>query len=114
MSRKDFLVEIGTEELPPRSLKNLSEAFTAGVAKGLEAANLKQGRVTPYATPRRLAIFIKGVEEQQPEQEIKRRGPPVSIAFDAAGQPTRAAQAFAQTCETTLDSLTRVTEGKGE
>ena len=57
MSRRDFLVEIGTEELPPRSLKNLSDAFTAGVVQGLEAANLKHGKVQSFATPRRLAIL---------------------------------------------------------
>lgn len=114
MSRRDFLVEIGTEELPPRSLKTLADAFASAIVQGLESAHLKHGRMQRFATPRRLAVLIKGLAEQQPEQEIKRRGPPVSVAFDAAGQPTRAAQAFAQTCETSLESLQRVTEGKGE
>ncbi len=114
MSRRAFLVEIGTEELPPRSLKALSDAFTAGIVGGLETAHLKHGRVHSFATPRRLAVLVKGVPEEQPVQQVKRRGPPVSVAFDAAGQPTRAAQAFAQSCETTLDSLQRVVESKGE
>jgi glycyl-tRNA synthetase beta chain len=114
MSRRDFLVEIGTEELPPRALRALSEALGDGIARGLDAAHLKHGRLQRYATPRRLAVLVKGVAETQPEQEIRRRGPPVKVAFDAAGQPTRAAEAFAQSCETSLESLRRVVEDKGE
>jgi glycyl-tRNA synthetase beta chain len=114
MSRRDLLVEIGTEELPPLSLLELSTAFAEGVAHGLAAAQLKHGRVLPYATPRRLAVHVKGVSEQQPDQEINRRGPPVSAAFDAAGTPTRAALAFAESCGTDVASLKRVQEPKGE
>jgi glycyl-tRNA synthetase beta chain len=114
MSRRDFLVEIGTEELPPLALKSLAENFAAGIAKGLEAARLKHGRVQHFASPRRLAVLVKGLTEQQPEQELKRRGPPVTAAFDASGNPTRAAVAFAESCGTSVAALSRITEPKGE
>jgi glycyl-tRNA synthetase beta chain len=67
-----------------------------------------------FASPRRLAVLVKGLAEQQPEQELKRRGPPVTAAFDASGTPTRAAVAFAEACGTTVASLSRMTEAKGE
>jgi glycyl-tRNA synthetase beta chain len=114
MSRRDFLVEIGTEELPPLALKTLAASFAAGIAKGLETARLKHGRVQHFASPRRLAVLVKGLAEQQPEQELKRRGPPVTAAFDASGNPTRAAVAFAESCGTTVAALSRITEPKGE
>ena len=66
MSRRDVLVEIGTEELPPLALKSLAESFAAGIAKGLEAVRLKHGRMQHFASPRRLAVLVKGLAEQQP------------------------------------------------
>ena len=113
VERRDFLVEVGTEELPPKSLRALELAFTSGVRSGLEAAGLTFKSSTSFATPRRLAVWVKKLAAQQPQQDIKRRGPPVSAAFDAAGQPTRAALAFAQTCGVSLESLQRLDEGKG-
>ena len=112
--RRDFLVEIGTEELPPKSLAELSRAFSDGIVTLLAEAGLKHGAVVPYAAPRRLALFVPRLAERQPDQKIERRGPPVSAAFDAGGQPTRAATAFAQSCGTDVASLGRVTEPKGE
>ena len=114
MSTRDFLVEIGTEELPPKALPDLEAAFREGVTSGLAAAGLAHGGVESFATPRRLAVLVRALATRQPEQEIKRRGPPVSTAFDAAGTPTRAANAFADSCGATLAELTRVKEGKGE
>ena len=111
---RDFLVEIGTEELPPKSLPALSQAFTDGIVAGLAAAGVKHGAVQPYAAPRRLAVLVKKLAERQPDQELKRKGPPVSAAFDASGQPTRAATAFAESCGTTVAALGRVQEAKGE
>lgn len=112
--RQDFLVEIGTEELPPKALPDLEQAFAAGIRTGLEQAALPLRALTSYATPRRLAVWVRGLAVQQPEQEIKRKGPPVSAAFGADGQPTRAAQAFADSCGVTVDTLGRVQEAKGE
>jgi glycyl-tRNA synthetase beta chain len=111
--RRDFLVEIGTEELPPKALAELSQAFHTLLAAGLDAANLKHGEVLPFATPRRLAVWVKRLAACQPEQHVKRRGPALSAAFDAAGAPTRAALAFAQSCGTPLEALQRIEEGKG-
>lgn len=114
MSRRDLLVEFGTEELPPLALQDLADAFLGGIVRGLESAHLRHGRTQRYATPRRLAVYVKGLAEQQPEQHIKRRGPPVTAAFDAAGAPTRAAVAFAESCGTSVESLERTQEAKGE
>ncbi len=114
MSRRDLLAEIGSEELPPLALIELADAFLAGVLKGLGEAKLKHGKAQRFATPRRLAVHVKGVAEQQPEIEVNRRGPPVKAAFDATGAPTRAAVAFAESCGASVDALQRVQEPKGE
>ncbi|MCW5572292.1 MAG: glycine--tRNA ligase subunit beta [Steroidobacteraceae bacterium] len=114
MSARDFLVEIGTEELPPKALPELERAFRDGVAAGVDAAGLTHGAIESFAAPRRLAVLVRALATRQPEQQIRRRGPPVSAAFDAAGQPTRAASAFADSCGVGLGELTRVREGKGE
>ncbi len=114
MSARDLLVEIGTEELPPKSLPALSQAFGDGIVAGLAAAGIHHGKVQLYAAPRRLAVLLRRVAERQPDQDIKRRGPPVSAAFGADGRPTRAATAFAESCGTTVEALGRVQEPKGE
>lgn len=113
MSAPDFLVEIGTEELPPKALRELELAFADGIRSGLSEASLKHGDIESFATPRRLAVRVKRIAAEQPDQEIRRRGPPVSAAFDASGAPTRAALAFAQTCGVDVAALTRIDEGKG-
>jgi glycyl-tRNA synthetase beta chain len=113
IEERDFLVELGTEELPPKALLELSLAFAAGMTAGLLQAGLAHGQVQPFATPRRLAVSVKRLAARQREQNLKRRGPPVNAAFDAAGAPTRAALAFAQSCGTTVESLQRLEEPKG-
>jgi glycyl-tRNA synthetase beta chain len=111
--RRDFLVEIGTEELPPKALRPLSDAFVAGLAAGLEKAQLLHAGVKGFATPRRLAVYVKRLAAAQPEQHLRRRGPPLSAAFDDNGAPTRAAHAFAESCGTSVEALERLDEGKG-
>ena len=111
--RRDFLLEIGTEELPPRSLPALQQALVAGLGAGLDKAGLAHGELVGFATPRRLAVWVKRLAAQQPEQHLKRRGPPLNAAFDAAGRPTRAALAFAESCDTRVEALQRLDEGKG-
>jgi len=111
--RRDFLVEIGTEELPPKALRPLSEAFVAGLTAGLEKAQLLHAGVKGFATPRRLAVYVKRLAAAQPEQHLRRRGPPVSAAFDGSGAPTRAARAFAESCGASVEALERLDEGKG-
>lgn len=114
MSTRDFLFELGTEELPPLALPELEQALKEGLRSGLESAGLSHGDIVSYAAPRRLAVLVLALIDKQPEQQIKRRGPPVSAAFDKSGAPTRAATAFAETCGVALEQLGRVIEGKGE
>src|SRR5688572_6191465 len=114
MNRHDFLVEIGAEEMPSKSLAALGESFREGIRAGLEAAGLTYATAQAYFTPRRLAVKVTKLLDRQPEQRVERRGPPVSAAFDAAGQPTRAATAFADSCGVKVDELTRLNDNKGE
>jgi glycyl-tRNA synthetase beta chain len=114
MSKRDLLVEIGTEELPPKSLVTLAQAFADGVGKGVADAGLKHGELEWFATPRRLAVRVMGVADHQPNQEIKRQGPAVANAFDASGVPTRAALGFAASCGVALDQLQQVDGPRGK
>jgi len=111
---RDFLVELGTEELPPLALPELERAFAAGIRAGLAEAALPHGELRSFATPRRLAVWVRDLVVMQPAQAIKLKGPPVSAAFDKDGNPTAAATKFAEKCGTNVAALTRVTEGKGE
>lgn len=113
VERRDFLVELGTEELPPTALRGLEQAFAAGILTGLGKAGLTHSDLVSFATPRRLAVLVKRLVARQPDQDIKRRGPPVNAAFDGAGQPTRAALAFAESCGVPVDALQKLDEGKG-
>jgi glycyl-tRNA synthetase beta chain len=112
-AKRDFLVEIGTEELPPKSLLTLATAFADGIAKGLDGAGLAHGVVERYATPRRLAVRVRRLIEQQPDRAIERRGPPLKAAFDAQGVPTQAALAFARSCGTEVAALEKLETPKG-
>ena len=94
MSNKDFLVELGTEELPPKALKKLSAAFSKGILDGLDEAGITYGETKSFAAPRRLALQISGLALQQADKEIEKRGPSKKAAFDDQGQPTRALLGF--------------------
>ena len=109
----DLLVEIGTEELPPKALRKLSEALTAELTTELEAAGFAHGDPTSYATPRRLAVLIPGVPGTQPDRDVERRGPPLARAFDASGQPTKAALGFARSVGVEVDRLARSESAEG-
>ncbi|MCU7842242.1 MAG: glycine--tRNA ligase subunit beta [Candidatus Thiodiazotropha sp. (ex Monitilora ramsayi)] len=109
-----LLFELGTEELPPKALKRLSQAFTDSFVAGLEQAGLSHGKVTAFATPRRLALLIAECAVRQPDREVERRGPAVKAAFDGEGNPTKAAEGFARSCSTTVDQLQRLNTDKGE
>ena len=113
VEKQDFLVELGTEELPPTALRGLELAFASGVQAGLRKAGLIHGDIVSFATPRRLAVWVKQLVARQPDQDMKRRGPPVSASFDSAGQPTRAALAFAESAGVAVDALQKLDEGKG-
>ncbi|WP_435606878.1 glycine--tRNA ligase subunit beta [Pseudomonas knackmussii] len=105
MSAKDFLVELGTEELPPKALKSLGEAFLAGIEKGLKAAGLTYSAARYYAAPRRLAVQIDQLAVQQPDRTVNLDGPPLQAAFDANGNPTQAALGFAKKCGVDLEQI---------
>ena len=98
MNAQDFLVELGTEELPPKALKSLGEAFLGGIEKGLKAAGLDYANARMYAAPRRLAVLVSGLAAQQPDRTVNLDGPPVQAAFDKDGNPTQAALGFAKKC----------------
>ena len=107
MSTQDFLVELGTEELPPKALKTLAQAFTDGIVAGLQAAGLPHGKVHSYAAPRRLAVLVEQLAQSQADREQAIDGPPVQAAFDAEGKPTQAALGFARKCGVELDAIDR-------
>ena len=105
MSAQDFLVELGTEELPPKALNTLADAFLAGIEKGLQTAGLKFEAKKVYAAPRRLAVLLTALETQQPDRNINLDGPPRHAAFDADGNPTQAALGFAKKCGVELSEI---------
>ena len=109
----DFLVEIGTEELPPRALPDLQAAFTSGLESALRKAKLNCNSLQSFATPRRLAVLVTGLQLTQSSKKVKRRGPPIRQAFDTDGQPTRAAEAFAESVGVTPAKLKILETDKG-
>jgi len=109
----DLLIEIGTEELPPKALRSLSDAFTAGVIAGLKGASLAAQDVVTYAAPRRLAILLKSVPVKQNDQSVERKGPAKKAAFDADGNPTRAVEGFARSCGVSPHDLDEIETPKG-
>lgn len=111
---KDLLVELGTEELPPKALEGLIDSFQWGVKKRLEEAELSFTAVEAFATPRRLALIVRQLAERQPDRTVEQKGPPVRIAFDDSGQATKAAEAFASKCGVSVDELDRTSTDKGE
>jgi glycyl-tRNA synthetase beta chain len=110
---KDLLIEIGTEELPPKALQRMSDAFARGVAEGLTDAGLKIGHVQSYATPRRLAVLIDDVPSAQPDRDIERKGPSLKAAYDGEGKPTKAVEGFARSCGVTVEELEQQETDKG-
>lgn len=113
MQRADLLIELGTEELPPKALKALSDAFAGDVLKQIDDAGLAHGEMKIFAAPRRLAFRISDLQTEQADREIERKGPAVKAAFDGDGKPTKAAEGFAQSCGLTVDQLDTVETDKG-
>ncbi|MCG3864407.1 MULTISPECIES: glycine--tRNA ligase subunit beta [unclassified Photobacterium] len=114
MTHKNFLIELGTEELPPKALRTLAEAFAANFEAELKAADLPHDGIKWYAAPRRLALKVTGLAENQPDKVVEKRGPAVSAAFDADGNPTKAAQGWARGNGITVDQAERMVTDKGE
>lgn len=114
MTQQTFLVEIGTEELPPKALRSLAESFAANFKAELDSANLVYGGVEWFAAPRRLALKVVGLNDSQPDREVEKRGPAISQAFDAEGKPSKAAEGWARGCGITVDQAERLATDKGE
>ena len=114
MTTQNFLVEIGTEELPPKALKTLATSFADNVEAELNQAGLSFDKIEWFAAPRRLAVKVLNLSTQQPSKEIEKRGPAVSAAFDAEGKPTKAAEGWARGCGITVDQAERIATDKGE
>lgn len=109
----DCLIELGTEELPPKALLKLSQAFSAGVQNGLQSAGLSLSAIESFATPRRLAMLIKDVSLKQPDRIVEKRGPALQAAYDAEGNPSKAATGFARSCGVEVSDLEHKKTDKG-
>ena len=112
--KENFLVEIGTEELPPKALKTLATSFVDNVEVELNQAGLSFDKIEWFAAPRRLAVKVLNLATQQPSKEIEKRGPAVSAAFDAEGKPTKAAEGWARGCGISVEQAERIATDKGE
>ncbi|XEH49855.1 glycine--tRNA ligase subunit beta [Edwardsiella tarda] len=114
MTQQTFLVEIGTEELPPKALRSLAQAFADNFRSELDNAGLAHGDIAWFAAPRRLALKVAALDAAQPYREIEKRGPAIAQAFDADGKPTKAAEGWARGCGISVEQAERLTTDKGE
>ncbi len=110
---ENLLIEIGTEELPPKSLRKLAQAFADNVQAELESADLPFETISWLASPRRLAVKVKQLAEQQADKIVEKRGPAVQAAFDADGNPTKAAQGWARGNGISVEQAERLETDKG-
>ena len=110
----DFLVELGTEELPPKALRALMNAFASNLGENLDKSRLAHGEISAFASPRRLAVLVSSLAFKQEDREVTRKGPPVSIAFDDKGEATPAGFAFAKKCGVDVGDLGREKTDRGE
>lgn len=114
MSEQNFLVELGTEELPPKALRSLGTAFADNLKQELTSADLPFSQVHWYAAPRRLAVYVTGLALAQADKQVEKRGPAVQAAFDADGNPTKAAQGWARGNGIDVSQASRLKTDKGE
>ncbi len=114
MKPADLLVEIGTEELPPKALRGLMDAFADHLGAAIDDARLAHGPIHAYASPRRLAVLVEDLEYAQEDHEVQHKGPPVSVALDDNGKPTAAGLKFALKCAVDFSAIGRTKTDKGE
>jgi glycyl-tRNA synthetase beta chain len=114
MSQENLLIELGTEELPPKSLRKLAESFASNVEAELIKAELSFEKVEWLASPRRLAVVVTQLASAQADKVVEKRGPAVNIAFDDNGVATQAAQGWARSNGITVDQTERLVTDKGE
>ncbi len=114
MNFENLLIELGTEELPPKALRKLAESFLANFTEELTKADLAFKSAVWYAAPRRLAINVTELALAQADKVVEKRGPAVSSAFDGEGKPTKAAEGWARGNGITVDQAERLVTDKGE
>ena len=114
MVNETLLIELGTEELPPKSLKTLAIAFYDNIKGQLDANNLSYSEIKWFATPRRLAVQVIDLNGKQADKVVEKRGPAVNVAFDDQGQPSKAAMGWARSNGITIEQAERLTTPKGE
>ncbi len=114
MSKQDLLFELGTEELPPKALKALSDALATNIKANLEANDLEFTKIENFATPRRLAVIVRELSSSQPDKNVERLGPAVAAAYDADGNAKPAAIGFAKSCGVEVEQLQKIETDKGE
>ncbi|MBA6338288.1 glycine--tRNA ligase subunit beta [Colwellia sp. BRX8-7] len=114
MNTETLLIELGTEELPPKSLKNLAVTFYQQIKDQLDSAGLTYEDIQWFATPRRLAVKVSQLVEKQADKEIEKRGPAIDVAFDAEGNPSKAAQGWARSNGISVEEAQRLKTDKGE
>jgi glycyl-tRNA synthetase beta chain len=114
MSKENLLIELGTEELPPKSLRKLAESFASNVEAELSKAELEFDNVRWLASPRRLALIVANLSKAQADKIVEKRGPAVNVAFDEQGQATKAAQGWARSNGITVEQADRLVTDKGE
>ncbi len=113
-SSEHLLFELGTEELPPKDLARLATSLCEQVESGIKTAELSYDSIKWFATPRRLAVKVENLQTEQASKQEQRRGPAVKAAYDSEGNPTKAAEGFAQSCKTTVDQLETLETDKGQ
>lgn len=111
---RDLLIEIGTEELPPKALRRLGTAFADEIRAGLDRAALPPGSCTWFAAPRRLAVLVENLAAAQADREVVKRGPALTAAYGKDGKPTAAALGFARSCGTDMEKLETLETDKGQ
>ncbi len=113
MTKQTLLLEIGTEELPPKTLRKLANAFAEGVREGLEKAELTFTDIKNHATPRRLTVMVTALVSKQADKEVLKRGPSIKAAYNDAGEPSPAALGFAKSCGAEFSELETLETDKG-
>jgi glycyl-tRNA synthetase beta chain len=114
MSVENLIIELGTEELPPKSLRMLAEAFRDGIQTQLEKADIAFESIEFLASPRRLAVSVRALATGQSDKTVEKRGPAIASAFDAEGNATKAAQGWARSNGITVEQAERLKTDKGE
>ncbi len=114
MANETLLIELGTEELPPKLLKTLAIAFYDHIKSQLDSNGFSYTEIKWFATPRRLAVQVFNLNDKQADKVVEKRGPAVNVAFDEQGQPSKAAMGWARSNGITVEQAERLTTPKGE